>query len=146
MAPAQNKIGTKTVDKTETAGKVQVPPQGSLAIKQRAIAVQQTVAGGIAPKLAGTSSFQQALDKLKGCLDNDVIIKQELDWQRNVKADRTKQASFKDKAQMLQTFSAFLVMRPQLGYLTYIHSAHVYHSSTAVPLENDGEIIGFIGN
>jgi hypothetical protein len=96
----------------EPAGEVQVPPQGPPAIKQRAIAVQQTVAGGITPRLAGTSDFQQALDKLKGRLDHDVIIKQELDWQRDIKADRTKQAAFKDKVQTLQTFSAFLVMRP----------------------------------
>jgi hypothetical protein len=129
---------------TEPAGEVQVPPQGPPAIKQRAIAVQQTVAGGIAPRLAGTSGFQQPLNKLKVCLDDDVISKRELDWQRNIKADRTKQAAFKDKARMLQKFSAFLVMR--LGYLTCIHSAHVYHSLAAVPSENDGEFIGFIGD
>ena len=57
MAPAQNEIGAETVDETEPAGEVQVPPQGPPAIKQRAIAAQQTVAGGIAPRLAGTSGF-----------------------------------------------------------------------------------------
>jgi hypothetical protein len=45
---------------------------------------------------------------------------------------------------MLQTFSPFLVMRPQSGYLTCVHSARVYHSSAAIPSENDGEFIGFI--
>jgi hypothetical protein len=79
MAPAQHEIGAKTVDETEPSGKVQVPPQGPPTIKRRAIAVQKTVAGGIAPRLTGSSNFQQALDKLKGCLDNDIIIKQELD-------------------------------------------------------------------
>jgi hypothetical protein len=146
MAPAQNEIGAKTVDETELAGEVQVPPQRPPAIKQWAMAAQQTVAGGIAPRLAGTSGFQQALDKLKGSLDDDIIIKRELDWQRDVKADRTKQAAFKVEARMLQPFSAFLVLRPQSGYLTCIHSAHVYHSSAAVPSENDREFIGFIGN
>ncbi len=47
---------------------------------------------------------------------------------------------------MLQTYIAFLVMRPQSGYLTCIHSAHVYHLLAAVPLENDREFISFIGN
>jgi hypothetical protein len=37
-------------------------------------------------------------------------------------------------------------MRPQPVYLTCIHSAHVYHLLAAVPLENDGEFIGFTGN
>ncbi len=37
-------------------------------------------------------------------------------------------------------------MQPQLGYLTCIHSAQVYHSLAAVQLENDGEFIGFIGD
>jgi hypothetical protein len=47
---------------------------------------------------------------------------------------------------MLQTFSAFLVIRPQFGYLTCVHTAHVYHSLAAIPLENNGEFIGFIGD
>jgi hypothetical protein len=63
------------VDRMKPAGEVQVPLQGPPEIKQRAIVAQQTVAGGIALRLAGASSFQQALDKLKGCLDNDAIIK-----------------------------------------------------------------------
>jgi hypothetical protein len=37
-------------------------------------------------------------------------------------------------------------MQPQSGYLTCIHSAHMYHSLAAVPLENNGEFIEFIGN
>ncbi len=37
-------------------------------------------------------------------------------------------------------------MRTQLGYLTCIHSAHMYHSSADVPSENNGEFISFIGN
>jgi hypothetical protein len=40
---------------------------------------------GRAPRQAGMSGFQQALEKSKGCLANDVVIKQELDWQRDVK-------------------------------------------------------------
>jgi hypothetical protein len=36
---------------------------------------------------ARTSGFQQALEKLKGCLANDVVIKQELDLQCNVKSN-----------------------------------------------------------
>jgi hypothetical protein len=51
-APAQNKIGTKNVDKTEPADEVQVPPQGPPTVKRRAIAAQQTVAGGIVPRLS----------------------------------------------------------------------------------------------
>ncbi len=47
---------------------------------------------------------------------------------------------------MLQTFSACLVMRPQLGYLTCIPTAHLYQTLAAVPLENNGEFIGFIHN
>jgi hypothetical protein len=64
------------------------------------------------PRQAGTSGFQQALEKLKGRLANDVVIKRELDWQRDVKNDQTKQAAFKDKERMPQTFSTCLVMRP----------------------------------
>ncbi len=37
-------------------------------------------------------------------------------------------------------------MCPQSGYLTCLHSAHVYHSLAAIPSENDGECISFIGN
>ncbi len=63
-----------------------------------------------------------------------------------MKNDQTKQAALKDKARTLQMLSACLVMQPQLGYLTCIHSADVYHSLAAVPSENDWELIGFIGN
>jgi hypothetical protein len=68
MVPAQNEIGAKTVNATELADKVQVPPQGPLAIKQRAIVAQQTVAGGIAARLARTSGFQQALKNSRDAL------------------------------------------------------------------------------
>jgi hypothetical protein len=37
-------------------------------------------------------------------------------------------------------------MRPQSRYLTCVHSGHEYHSLAAIPLENDGEFIRFIGN
>ncbi len=38
------------------------------------------------------------MEKLKRHLDNYVVIKRELDWQRDVKNDQTYQAAFKDKA------------------------------------------------
>jgi hypothetical protein len=86
------------------------------------------------------------MDWLKGRLNDDVIIKRESDWQLDLKADRNKLPGFKEKAQTLQSFTLFLLMRLQSGYLTCVHSAHVYHSSAAVLSENDGEFIGFIGN
>jgi hypothetical protein len=51
--------------------------------------------------MSGGSGFQQELDKLKGHLNNNVIITRELDWQCKVKTDWAKQAAFKDKARML---------------------------------------------
>jgi hypothetical protein len=90
------------------------------------------------------SGFHQILERLKRRLDDDVIIKQELDWQRDVKTDQTKTSLFKEKAQMLQSYVAFLIIRPQSAYLTCVHSAHVYYSSTAAPSELDGKLIGFV--
>ncbi len=89
--------------------------------------------------------FHQMLEHLKGWLDDDVIIKGELDWQQNVKTDQTKAFAFKEKAQMSQSFVVFLIIRPQSAYLTCIHSAHLYYSSAAAPSEIDGKLIGFIG-
>jgi hypothetical protein len=151
----QEDIAAKLDKEREAAGRRQGALQGPPCIERRHIAgprtvaqgrAPATVAQGQAPRQARMSGFQQALEKLKGRLANDVVIKQELDWQHNVKNDRTKQAAFKDKARAQQTFSACLVMQPQSGYLTCIHSAHVYHSLAAVPTENDGEFIQFIGN
>jgi hypothetical protein len=92
------------------------------------------------------SGFHQMLERLKGRLDDDVIIKQELDWQQDVKTDQTKASAFKEKARTLQSFAAFLIIRPQSAYLTCIHSAHVYYSSAAAPSELDGKLIGFFGD
>jgi hypothetical protein len=141
-ATPQEKENHSGVDGKEPCKDLQGPP----AIVRMATAPQQAVGGARKSRASGGSGFQQALDKLKGCLNNNVIIKQELGWQCNVKTDCAKQAVFKDKAQTLQTFSMFLVMRPQSGYLTCVHLAHVYHSSVAIPLQNGGKFIEFIGD
>ncbi len=72
--------------------------QGPPAIARMATATQQAVGGACESRMSGGPGFQQALDKLKGRLNNNVIITQELDWQRKVKTDWAKQAAFKDKA------------------------------------------------
>jgi hypothetical protein len=79
---------------TEPAKALQGPP----AIARMATTTQQAVGGARESRTSGGSGFQQALEKLKGHLDNNVIIKQELDWQRDIKTDWAKQATFKDKA------------------------------------------------
>jgi hypothetical protein len=63
-----------------------------------------------------------------------------------VVADRSKQGPFKEKAKTLQSFGAFLIMRPQLGYLMCLHSTHVYHLSARSPSELDGKVVAFIGD
>ncbi len=116
---AQGNIAAKLEEEQETAGRRQGALQGPPAIEQRNIAGPRTVAQGRAPAMtaqgqapwhAGTSGFQQALEKSMGCLANDIVMKRELNWQCNVKNDQTKQAAFKDKSRTLQTFSACLVM------------------------------------
>jgi hypothetical protein len=37
-------------------------------------------------------------------------------------------------------------MHPQLGYLTCLHSAHVYHPLAESPSELDGKVVAFIGD
>jgi hypothetical protein len=86
----------------------------------------------------GDSGFQQVMSRLGPCLTDN--------WQWNAVADRRKQGPVKEKAKMLQPFGAFLIMRPQLGYLTCIHFAHVYHPLVGSPSECDGEVAAFIGD
>jgi hypothetical protein len=43
------------------------------------------------------SGFQQTLALLKGCVTDDLIIKQKLDWQHDLKADQNKLPGFKEK-------------------------------------------------
>jgi hypothetical protein len=81
----------------------------------------------------GDSGFQQVMLRLGLHLTNDTFTKRKLDWQWNAVAYRSKQGPFKEKAKTLQSFGAFLIMRPQLGYLICLHSAHVYHPC-GVPL------------
>jgi hypothetical protein len=93
------------------------------------------------------SGFQQVLSRFGPRLTNDTFTKRKLDWQQNGVADRSKQAPFMKKARRtLQSFGAFLIMHPQLGYVTCVHSAHVYHPMTGSPSELDGEVVAFIGD
>ncbi len=63
----------------------------------------------------GNSGFQQVMSRLGPPLADDTFTKRELDWQRNVVADRNKQGPFKEKAKTLLSFGAFLIMHPQSG-------------------------------
>ena len=89
------------------------------------------------------SGFQQVLSWLGPCLTDVAVTKCKLDWQQNAVTDRSKQTPFKEKAGMLQSFGAFLIMRPQSGYVTCIHSAHVYHPLAGSPSELDDEVVIF---
>jgi hypothetical protein len=91
----------------------------------------------------GESGFQQVPSWLSPRLTNNIVTKCKLDWQQNMVTDRSKQAPFKEKARMLQIFGAFLIMHPQSGYVTCIHSAHVYHPLAGSPSELDDEVVIF---
>ncbi len=94
----------------------------------------------------GDSGFQQVLSWLGPRLNDDIFTKRELDWQRNTVADIYKQGPFKEKAKTLQSFGAFHIMHPQSGYVTCVHSAHVYHPLAGSPSKLDGEVVAFIGD
>jgi hypothetical protein len=92
------------------------------------------------------SGFQQVMSQLDPRLTNDTFSKRKLDWQWNAVADRSKQGPLKEKAKMLQSFAAFLIMHPQLRYVMCVHSAHVYHPLAGSPSELNGKMVAFIGD
>jgi hypothetical protein len=92
------------------------------------------------------SSFQQVMSRLGPHLTKETFTECKLDWQQNAVADRSKQGPFKEKAKTLQSFAAFLIICPQLGYVMCIHSTHVYHPLAGSPLELNGKVVAFIGD